>query len=407
MLRSLFSGISGLRAHQTMLDVTGNNIANVNTTGYKASQTQFQDTLSQVVNNAGAAQIGTGGTNPAQVGLGVRIAGITTNFQQGSSQLTNRSTDMMINGDGFFTVRNGTEQLYTRAGSFSFDSVGQLVTGDGSLVQGWAAQPDGSIDTNLPLTDLRLPIATLMGARPTSEAEFKGNLPADAPDGTTGSPVVPATVLNRTIEVFDAAGNARQVALRFTKEPATVAGESQWALSAADGTGATASATMQFGADGALVAGGTLPLGGVSVDLTTLTGFAGITSVEAASQNGQEAGTLQSFTLNQDGTLVGSFSNGLKQAIGQIALAAFPNPTGLSKAGSSTYRTSANSGEPSIGVAGTGTRGSLAGGALEMSNVDLSSEFTNLIIAQRGFQANSRVITTSDELLQELVNLKR
>jgi flagellar hook protein FlgE len=407
MLRSLFSGISGLRAHQTMLDVTGNNIANVNTTGYKASQTQFQDTLSQIVNNAGGAQVGTGGTNPAQVGLGVRLAGITTNFQQGSSQLTNRSTDMMINGDGFFTVRNGTEQLYTRAGSFNFDALGQLVTGDGSLVQGWAAGADGSIDTNTPLKDLRLPIATLMGARPTTEAEFKGNLPADAADGTTGSPVVPATVLNRTIEVFDAAGNARSVALQFTKQPATVAGESQWALSASDGTGVTAATTMRFGADGALVAGGTVALGGVTVDMTTLTGFAGITSVESAGQNGQEAGTLQSFALNTDGTLMGSFSNGLKQAIGQIALAAFANPTGLSKAGSSTYRTSANSGEPAIGVAGTGTRGALAGGALEMSNVDLSSEFTNLIIAQRGFQANSRVITTSDELLQELVNLKR
>ena len=136
MLRSLNSGISGLRAHQTMLDVTGNNIANVNTAGFKSSQVQFQDTLSQVLNNAGAAQSGVGGTNPAQVGLGVRVAGVVTNFQQGAAQLTNRSTDMMINGDGFFVVSKGGEQFYSRAGAFSFDATGQLVTPDGGLVQG-------------------------------------------------------------------------------------------------------------------------------------------------------------------------------------------------------------------------------------------------------------------------------
>ncbi len=407
MLRSLFSGISGLRAHQTMLDVTGNNIANVNTAGFKASQTQFQDTLSQVVNNAGAAQVGLGGTNPAQVGLGVRVAGITTNFAQGSSQLTNRSTDMMISGDGFFTLRNGNEQLYTRAGSFNFDALGQLVTGDGSLVQGWAADPTGAVDTNGPLTDLRLPIATLMGARATTATEFKGNLPSDAADGSVAG--TKATVLNRTVEVFDAAGNPRTLALQFTKVPVTDAdGGSAWELATPNGTApATVVGALRFNADGSLRPGDPLELGGVAVGMEGLTGYAGITSVEAASQNGQEAGTLQSFALNQDGTLMGTFSNGLKQAIGQIALASFANPTGLSKAGSSTYRTSINSGEPMVGAAGTNGRGALAGGAQEMSNVDLSSEFTNLIIAQRGFQANSRVITTSDELLQELVNLKR
>jgi flagellar hook protein FlgE len=413
MLRSLFSGISGLRAHQTMLDVTGNNIANVNTAGFKSSQTQFQDTLSQVLTNAGGPQGAVGGTNPAQVGLGVRVAGITTNFQQGSSQLTNRSTDMMINGDGFFTVRNGGEQMYTRAGSFNFDSLGQLVTSDGSLVQGWAADANGAIDTNSPLTTLQLPIATLMGAKATTRTDFKGNLPSDATayvPATGSTREVPATKLNRTIEVYDAAGNSRTVSLTFTKldapaPPSDVA--SQWQLDAGDGTTSVQGMTVQFGADGGLRAGGTFDLGGVTVDMSALTGYAGITSVEAASQDGQEAGTLQSFSLSPDGTLMGSFSNGLKQAVGQLALASFANPTGLSKAGSSLYRTSVNSGDPMIGTAGTNGRGALAGGALEMSNVDLSSEFTNLIVAQRGFQANSRVITTSDELLQELVNLKR
>jgi flagellar hook protein FlgE len=391
MLRSLFSGISGLRAHQTMLDVTGNNIANVNTTGFKASQTQFQDTLSQVLTNAGAAQNGVGGTNPAQVGLGVRVAGITTNFQQGAAQLTNRSTDMMISGDGFFVVRKGNEQMYTRAGAFDFDASGQLVTPDGGLVQGWAADAAGNIDVNGPLVDLRLPIATLMGAAATSRATFEGNLPADAELGT---------VLNRDVDVYSADGTVSTLSLAFTR---TAAG---WDVSATlDGT--TATGAMTFDAAGGLTSGGTLTVGGITVDMSTLTGFAGLTTVEAAGQDGRAAGTLQSFTINADGTLLGSFSNGLKQALGRVALSTFTNPAGLEKAGGSLYRTTVNSGDPQIGAAGTGGRGELTGGALEMSNVDLSAEFTNLIIAQRGFQANSRVITTSDELLQELVNLKR
>jgi len=391
MLRSLFSGISGLRAHQTMLDVTGNNIANVNTTGFKASQVQFQDTLSQVLTNAGAAQNGVGGTNPAQVGLGVRVAGITTNFQQGAAQLTNRSTDMMISGDGFFVVRKGNEQMYTRAGAFDFDASGQLVTPDGGLVQGWAADAAGNIDVNGPLVDLRLPIATLMGAAATTQATFEGNLPADAEVGT---------VLNRDVDVYAADGTVSTLSLAFTR---TAAG---WDVTGTLGAASTTVA-MTFDADGTLTGGGTLAVGGITVDMSTLTGFAGLTTVEASGQNGRAAGTLQSFTINADGTLLGSFSNGLKQALGRVALSTFTNPAGLEKAGGSLCRTTVNSGDPQIGAAGTGGRGELTGGALEMSNVDLSAEFTNLIIAQRGFQANSRVITTSDELLQELVNLKR
>ena len=399
MLRSLFSGISGLRAHQTMLDVTGNNIANVNTTGFKTSQTQFQDTLSQVIQNAGAPQEGVGGgTNPAQVGLGVRVAGVTTNFQQGAAQLTNRSTDMMISGDGFFVVRKGTEALYARAGAFDFDAQGQLVTPDGGLVQGWAAADDGSIDINAPLSDLRLPVATLMGSTQTTTATFEGNLPSDA--AMTPTP----TVLNREITIYAPDGTARALNLAFTK----TANPGEWTVAATLDGVAAGGGTVQFDAAGALTAGGSLAVtGGPTVDLSALTGYAGLTTVEASGQNGRTAGTLQSFVINADGTLLGSFSNGLKQALGRVSLATFANPAGLEKAGGSLYRTTVNSGDPQVGEAGTGGRGALTGGALEMSNVDLSAEFTNLIIAQRGFQANSRVITTSDEMLQELVNLKR
>ena len=401
MLRSLFSGISGLRAHQTMLDVTGNNIANVNTAGFKSSQVQFQDTLSQVLNNAGAAQPGIGGTNPAQVGLGVKVAGVTTNFQQGASQLTNRQTDMMISGDGFFVVNKGGEQLYSRAGAFSFDALGQLVTPDGGLVQGWAADGGGNIDLNSPLTALRLPVSTLMGAEASASATYEGNLPFDAPTGT---------VLNRQIDVFDGKGAPHSLNLGFERT------STGWDITGTiAGTTSTSSGSITFNTDGSLNAL-TFPafspdagvgMLGMTVDLTSLTGFAGLETVAAANQDGRAAGGLQSFAINSDGTLLGSFSNGLKQAIGRVALGNFGNPSGLEKSGSSLYRPTVNSGDAQVGAAGSGGRGVLSGGSLEMSNVDLSAEFTNLIVAQRGFQANSRVITTSDEVLQELVNLKR
>jgi len=172
MLRSLFSGISGLRAHQQMMDVTGNNIANINTTGYKASQTTFQDTLSQLVRAAGAPQAGGGGTNPAQVGLGVRLGGIENNFSQGAAQTTGRNTDLMIQGDGFFVVQNAGQQLYTRNGSFSFDTNGQLTTSDGGLVQGWAANGAGVINTNATASPVTLPTGTLLPPTPTANGRF-------------------------------------------------------------------------------------------------------------------------------------------------------------------------------------------------------------------------------------------
>ncbi|MBO0901269.1 flagellar hook protein FlgE [Cellulomonas sp. zg-ZUI22] len=392
MLRSLFSGISGLRSHQTMLDVTGNNIANVNTTGFKSSQVQFQDTLSQVLSNAGGAQEGVGGTNPAQVGLGVRVAGVTTSFTQGASQTTGRSTDMMIQGDGFFVVRKGAETYYTRAGSFDFDATGQMVLpGEGALVQGWAAT-NGVVDTNAALTDLRVPAGTTMGAVASRGAVFDGNLDAAAADGTSKT---------LTTTLYDSVGTARTLALTFTKDA------TGWNVAATDGTTAVAQQAVTFDANGAITAPRSLAVGGVTVELGALTGYAGLDTAQAVSQDGQAAGTLLSFALGADGTITGAFSNGLKQVIGRIALGAFTNPAGLEKAGGSLYRTSVNSGDAQVGTAGTGGRGSLAGGALEMSNVDLSSEFTSLIVAQRGFQANSRIITTSDEVLNELVNLKR
>ncbi|MFB6610614.1 flagellar hook protein FlgE [Agromyces sp. NPDC056379] len=386
MLRSLFSGISGLRSHQTMLDVTGNNIANVNTAGFKASATQFQDTLSQLIQGGGAPGAAIGGTNPAQVGLGVQLAGISTNFSQGSAQATSRASDLMISGDGFFVVQSGGETLYTRAGSFEFDAQGRLVTQDGALVMGWNAA-GGQINQGGALQNLTLPRGAVSAAIATTAVRFSGNLPEDAADGTE---------IVRDIDVFDASGSATTVSLTFTKNT------TGWEVS----DGATVLDTLTF-VDGQPTGPATIAVGGVTVDVSKLTGFADLSTVKVAGQDGRAAGTLDAYSIGPDGTVTGTFSNGATEAVGRIALANFVNPGGLEKAGNSTYRATANTGGAEIGAAGDAGYGALASGYLEMSNVDLSQEFTNLIIAQRGFQANARIITTSDEVLQELTNLKR
>jgi len=396
MLRSLYSGISGLRAHQTMLDVTGNNIANVNTAGFKSSTTQFQDTLSQMTQGASAPQGESGGSNPAQIGLGVRVAGVSTNFAQGSSQSTGRATDMMISGDGFFVTSKGGQQLFTRAGSMTFDAASQLVTPDGGILHGWTANNSGVVDQAGAIGDITLNPNTMI-ATPTTKVTLDGNLPSDA---AVGSPD-----LQRVVKVYDATGAARDVTLTFSK---TATG---WSAAGSDANGATASVTLNQNADGTLTPSGPFQLGAgasaITVDLSKVSGYATMNSLTVAGQNGAAVGKLESFTLGNDGSLIGSFSNGTKQVLAKIALAKFTNPAGLEKAGGSSYVATANSGNVQLGAAGDPGIGTLAGGSLEMSNVDLSQEFTNLIVAQRGFQANARIITTSDEVLQELTQLKR
>jgi flagellar hook protein FlgE len=411
MLRSMFSAISGLRAHQTKMDVTGNNIANVNTVGFKASQTVFQDTLSQVIRAGGAPAADRGGTNPAQVGLGVKVAATTTNWTQGATQSTGRSTDFMIEGDGFFVTRSGTENLYTRAGSFDFDGEGKLVTPNGGVLQGWMANAAGVVNSNGPTGDLTVPYGQIVNPKQTTTGALGGNLPAGAATGTT---------YQTGVTMYDSQGVEQKVFYNFTKAAAA----NTWTLDIThdNGTALVTGATVAFNAAGALTtpaAPGTIApftppaatfpswTGPVTVDVAALTQFGGASTVTATDQNGYELGSLQSFQLGNDGTIMGVYSNGLRQPLGQLALASFNNPSGLEKAGSSTFRVGVNSGDAAVGLAGVGGRGVLNSGALEMSNVDLAEEFTGLIVAQRGFQANSRVITSSDEILQDLVNLKR
>ena len=406
MLRSLYSGISGLRSHQTMLDVTGNNIANVNTTGYKATAVQFQDTLSQLTQGATAPGANNGGGNPAQVGLGVLVSGITTNFTQGSAQSTGRATDLMISGDGYFVTKQGTQTTYTRAGAFDLDADGRLVTTDGKIVQGWTGV-NGVINTGGAVGNVQLPDGAIAPAVATSQATVGGNLPSETPvPNPNATPPVPGTIV-RDMDVYDANGVASVVSLTFTRTADAAGVANGWRVSAPGATDVQLTFT-----DGVLQTPATPltftgPSGTVSVNLSGLTSYAGVSTASVTGQDGRAAGTLESFSISKDGTIIGSFTNGAKQSLARIAVATFTNPAGLEKAGNSGYTATVNSGNPVLGGPGDPGMGNAIAGSLEMSNVDLSQEFTNLIVAQRGFQANARIITTSDEVLQELTNLKR
>jgi flagellar hook protein FlgE len=422
MLRSMYSGVSGLRAHQVFLDTVGNNIANVNTTGYKSSSVIFSDMLSQILVGAGAPTAQQGGSNPAQVGLGTQVAGIQASFVQGAVQLTGRATDMAIQGEGFFVTELNGQRLFTRAGALSFDAAGNLVSPGGGRIMGWNADATGAINPNGPIAPLGIPIGQILEPTATSTVELGGNLPADAAVGDQQT---------TSIEVVDDQGALHPLTFTFTKTA-----DGTWAVTATMPDPADPAATVDvIGAPGSpitfdpatglpstteltltaaqLGAGGGQWSGDVTVSLGEpgdpdgLIQFAGEGTVGALSQDGAEIGFLRSFDIDSAGVVSGTFSNGLRRNLGQIALASFNNPAGLERTGDTSFLATVNSGEALIGQAGTGQLGSIAGGAVEMSNVDLAAEFTNMIAAQRGFQANSRVISASDEILQDLVNLKR
>lgn len=408
MLRSMFSGVSGLRAHQTMMDVVGNNVANVNTPGYKASQVTFQEALTQTVRAASPGAGVTGGTNPIQVGLGAQVSTVEGIFTQGTMQVTGRTTDVAIQGEGYFVLGRGGERLYSRAGSLGFDHSGALVNGNGLAVMGWNADAAGVVDTTGPLQAITVPIAQVIAPVATTRVEVGGNLSADAEIGTT--------VLTTTT-IYDSLGVGHEMVLSFEN-----VGGGDWDMTVEiDGTSATvAPATVSFDSDGSLTSASPLTISGytppgadaMAIDVVIdgdgpLVQFGGASSPEAHGGNGQAIGFLQGVSIGADGTVMAVFSNGLRQPAAVIATATFANPGGLSRIGESSFGASANSGDAVIGRPGDAGRGLLTPGALEMSNVDLAREFTNLIIAQRGFQANSRIISASDELLADLVNLRR
>ncbi|WP_110953266.1 flagellar hook protein FlgE [Anaerosinus massiliensis] len=641
MMRSLFSGVSGLKNHQTRMDVIGDNIANVNTTGFKGSRATFQDILSQTITGASSPQGNLGGTNAKQIGLGVGLASIDANMTDGSVQSTGYNTDLCLSGSGFFMVANGGNTFYTRDGSFRFDENGNYVNSGGLKVQGWMADETGTINSNAGVTDILVPVGQTMAAKATTEVKYSKNLSADASNGTTitagltkketiknlglasgtadytavdglasGSTITlsdgttkvsydgtnyTTTVVNTkdtattgltkanvlenlgiatgsadeaiinnldtltksitlsngatvaydaasgkytvttpnltnanvmsklglssgtdfdninnltpgdpsitlsdgsvieylaggtytltqsnltqsqvmsnlglsagssdyklvdgmdtitlsdgmtqvsydgigktyttiakadtavkvvaSVAAYDSQGVKHTITGTFTKSK----NNNEWTFSpgTATDTGCTISGgtgTITFDENGKYLSStvsaltfkpSDAGLGGatttLTLDFSSLTQYEGDSAI-AVDKDGNTAGSLESVSLDSSGTIVGSFSNGLKKNLAQVALATFNNPAGLTKSGTSLYSVSNNSGDPQISSAGTGGAGTLTPSSLEMSNVNLSEQFSDMIITQRGFQSNSKIITVSDEMLETLVNLKR
>lgn len=546
-MRSMYAGVSGLKAHQTKMDVIGNNISNVNTTGYKGSRVTFQEMLSQTIEGASSPQDGRGGTNPQQIGLGVQVGSVDNNMGSGNPQSTGKMTDLAIDGEGFFIANDGNQNLYTRAGNLTFDKEGYLVNSStGYRMQGWKANESGEINKmgGANLEDISLD--KTMEASASKNANFKGNLDGSVEnlleftpnkiqvddgtnvgdmsvdlsktpnynewdftltgenssddfiaggsslgntltgtinvdeegnvtnlvaddggstidllagsndleldvtgdgntqtlasfggsfdinstplfDGGAGETVDGDYTLNAqrdlTANVYDSQGTEHTISFT-TKKTA----DNEWTIAPSDvsvsdatldtttGLGSAAH-QITFDGDGDITGGDEVDITftpdkgagtqTVSLDFSQFTQSGGDMDAKFDIADGYSQGSLKSFTIDGSGTITGSFDNGYNKTLAKIGVASFKNPAGLSREGSTMFNISNNSGEAQIGQAGTSGRGMLTPGSLEMSNVDLSRQFTEMITAQRGFQANSKAITTSDQMLQTLVNLKR
>ena len=463
MMRSLYSGVSGLQNHQTRMDVIGNNISNVNTTGFKRGRVNFQDMISQQVGGAAKPTEELGGVNPKDVGLGMTIATIEQVFSQGNLQTTGVSTDVAIQGNGFFILKDGDESFYTRNGQFGLDSNGTLVNpANGQRVQGWMARDlngEQIVQTAATPTDLVVPVGSKDPAKATENVLFACNLNKNTPEileGASESDIAKGT-WGTEEKIYDSFGNEHLLSVSFTKVPgvanswqATVNVDSNNAdftqtrvgLGTTDGVqntfivnfdnyGQLASVEDSSGnisnQEGEIIlqTSFTVPeanadengnpyrqtfsinLGTIGSMKNTITQSASKSTTKAYSQDGYTLGYLDNFKIDSSGTITGVYSNGTNRVIGQLALATFANDRGLEKAGNNTYVETNNSGQANIGESGIAGKGSLLAGALEMSNVDLSEQMTDMIVTQRGFQSNAKTIQTADTLLETVLSLKR
>jgi len=544
LINSLFAGVSGIRNHQSMLDVIGNNIANVNSIGYKGSRVTFSDTFNQFVRYGTNPTDTAGGTNTFQVGLGMKLNSVDRNWNQGTFERTGITTDLALQGDGLFVMKKNGETFYSRAGAFIFDANGQLVNPqNGAIVQGKVATEDGTIPPGNNLENISIDSNLRLPAVATTDISWGGNLDSTSPltrsaeyvqsgninesmavgesvtesnviydelgnaydfnttyektaantydvtyevvdsDGNTAiAPVTyeavfdtvanggamisfdgnnppvakevsdtdlgikfdydPAavvqastdtlsssvdnnrdsTIVSGYVSIFDSLGNAHTLTLKYTKID-----NNSWAWStevpAESGTLTGNSGSITFNADGSIASISPNPpviqfdpLEGASQQNIVLDfgeNFDGITQnasssvVSSLSQNGSSAASLANISIDQYGFIEGVFSNGNSRQLAQILVSTFPNRNALTSVGENMFTVSANAGEPYISEPGETSNTTIQSGALEQSNVDLSEEFTRMIVSQRGFQANSRVITVSDELLQEITNLVR
>lgn len=417
LLGSFYTGLSGLRANAQALNVIGDNLANVNTVGFKRRAANFAEIMSSNTGSQNAAG------NPIQIGLGVNTTEIISSFEQGAIQSTGIATQLALDGNGFFVLAKDGVETFSRAGNFTLDAEGYLVNPDYSFVQGYIAKnADGSIDVASAPTDIKIDLGTTSDPRSTSIVRFLTNLNAEA-DFANGEE------FQTSVEFFDSLGIGHTMTVTFT---ATSAGAWNYDITTDDGTPSPTTGTLAFDAYGVLtdVDGGApadipITITGLSTgaaDQTITWDLMDDTSTPATSylsqlgtsssngtlyQDGYTTGVLQDIGFRQDGTMFGYFSNGQTIDLAQLTIATFNNLHGLRQVGNNQYLGTAASGPASHGVAGSGGRGVTISHSLENSNVDMAEEFTNMIINQRGYQSNSKIITTIDTLLQETLNLKR
>ena len=499
MMRTLYTGLSGTKVHQTKLDVIGNNISNVNTTGFKSSRTTFSNMLSQNIAGAAAGGEGTGGTNPKQVGLGASVGSIDLIYKNGSPMMTGKNTDLCLSGDGLFVVKRGNDTFYTRNGGFEFDASGKYVLpGSGHVVQGWMAKdgvvtPGGSVE-NIQLKN----VGKELEAKATDSVTYFDNLSANVPvvteisggESGSASETNPVTLtlsdgtsvvkssgtykvgnslpITTSMKIYDSLGATHEIPVYYIHEgtldeEGQVSYSGQWLMSLTpdasvtsgqsttstftDAQGNEVTATLsavelKFDTEGRLSqeseSGSTAEIAisyaapaasatetaaatddssssstanevpaaqTVTVDFSELTQFAHSTTINSAG-NGYTKGTLSKVDIDSSGIITGTYTNGLRQIEAQVAVARFVNPAGLSKTTNSLYTASNNTGEVKIDSA-SNLGNTITPGALEMSTVDIANEFAEMILAQRGFQSNSKIITVGDEMVETAVNMKR
>ncbi len=412
-MASFYIPLTGLNNDATALNTIANNLSNLNSTAYKDQTVNFSDFFYQQVGETGSG-------NPIQQGSGVQLANISSNFTQGNVNSTGTASNMAIDGNGFFVLSSGNNNnVYTRNGNFTVNASGALVSQDGLSVMGYPAT-NGVVNTNAPLTALSIPVGQVQTPAATNTFGMTANLNSSAAVGT----VVPGQV-----KVYDSLGQSHTLTVNYTKTA-----NNTWsysiALPAGDQTGAGTSAnttgTLTFDSNGNL----TTPAANVSgISFTgladgasnlnfswnlydsnnnpTLTQVDTASAVSATNQNGYASGQYQSFSVNSDGTVVASFSNGQQQAVGRVALASVVNQQGMKLLGNGEYATTLASGTAVTNAPGAAGVGNIQGGSLEQSNVNISTEFSNLIIAQRAFEANSKAVTTFDNVAQDTIDMVR
>ena len=402
--------LTGLQSDTVALNTIGNNLSNLNTTAFKSQSTTFSDLFYQNIGSSGSG-------DALQVGVGTKVSGTATDFTQGSLSTTTNSTDMALSGNGFFLVQSGNDQALTRAGNFQLDSEGNLITQDGESVMGYGAQ-NGVVNLNGGLIALQIPVSANEPAKATQNVSMTTSLDATAATGTQFS---------SPVKLHDSLGTSQAATVTYTKTSSTT-----WDYSialpsgASTGTPVNNTGTLTFDSSGNLqtpaanvsgvsfpgMADGASPLT-FNFNLYSATGTpqvtqtAGVSNTSASTQDGFAAGAYQSFSVGIDGTITASFSNGQTATVGQVAVATVANQDGLVRSGGNDFAVTPSSGPILVGAAGVGGRASIEDDSLEQSNVDISAEFSNLIVAQRAFEANSKTVTTFDSVTQDAIGMIR